>query len=182
MNIWQRNLIYLLALVVFSGCSSAKEAREVSRVTLAQLTTYENLVDKKIRVEKTFYSQSMANLQESLKRGQETEDMIKVSRAVNDFDSYASNPKNDLKAKDLREFVVNLLEELRHSRTLYAEAKAKYNQDLLNSLAKLELQRDSLDKVQKGLEKLQIKTVDPDLVLEWFAVWQNFETNMGKKP
>lgn len=104
-----------------------------------------------------------------------------MTRAVTNFQSRVVNSRNDLQAKELRDFISLLLEDLRHSRTLYAEAKAKYNQDLLNSLAKLEVQRESLHKVQKGLDKLQLKSVDPDLILAWFAAGQEMEKNLREK-
>jgi len=181
-NVWRCRWIYLLVLVLFIGCASGKEAREVARVTLTQITTYEELVDIKIGGEQIFYHNSLANLENSLKWGSKNEEKLRVTRAVNAFQSSTANAKQDLQAKDLRDYVTALLEDLRQSRTLYAEAKAKYNQDLLNSLAKLELQRQSLNKVKDGLEKLQVKSVDPDLILAWFAVGQEMEKNLGKKP
>lgn len=183
MNVWRLSWIGILILaLLFSGCASGQEANKVSRVTLAQVTTYETLVNKKIEAEQSFYNKSLANLQDSLEWSQKTADKIRVTRAVDDFQSLAANAKADLQAKDLRDFVTGLLEDVRQSRTLYAEARAKYNQDLMNSLAKLELQRQSLDKVKQGLEKLQVKSVDPDLILAWFAVGKELEKNLGKTP
>lgn len=84
--------------------------------------------------------------------------------AVLDFQS--SLAKEDLKAKGLRDFVTTLLENVRKSRELNATALTKYNEDLLNSLEKLEFQNQSLQKVQTGLESLQTKSSDLALLKE----------------
>ena len=162
------NLVWAFPLVVIflSGCVTGKEARELAMVNMGQIATYEKLVNEKIAAEKSFYKKRTAHLQKSLELGQTQRERNYMTRAVLDFQSSLGNAKEDLKAKGLRDFVSALLENLRKSRELNAVALTKYNEDLLNSLEKLELQSQSLQKVQTGLESLQTKSSDLALLKE----------------
>jgi phosphopentomutase len=157
-----------LVAIFLSGCATGKEAQEVARVNLAQTNTYEGLVQKKITAEKTYYNNSVSYLQKSLKVSQINADREIVGRASYDFQSTVSNRQQDLQAKDLRDFVDKTLGQVSQSRARYANAVTEYNEELLNSLTSLELQKQSLGKVRQGLEQLQAKSSDVVLFKEWF--------------
>jgi len=165
-----KDLCWVLSLVaVFQcGCATGKEAQEVARVNLAQTNTYEGLVQKKITAEQTYYNNSVSYLQNSLKMSQITADRTIIDRASRDFQSDISNRQKDLEAKDFRDFVDKTLGKVSESRARYANGVTEYNEDLLNSLASLELQKQSLGKVRQGLEQLQAKSSDVALFKEWF--------------
>jgi hypothetical protein len=155
-------------VIILSGCTTGKEARDVARVTLAQIITYEGLVEHKIKGEQTYYKDSVSILGESLQQRQFTAEASIVTRAAQDFQSKVSNSQKDFQANDIRDAVDRLLESVRQSRASYAFALTEYNEDLLRSLDALELQKKSLEKVRKGLEQLQSESSDVALIKEWF--------------
>lgn len=157
----------MIAIFLF-GCASGKEAREVARITLDQIITYEELIERKVKAEQVYYKESLNILHESLKSGQFTTELTMVTKAAQDFQSYVFHSKKDLQPKELRDSVYKLLESLRHSRARYANALTEYNEDLRKSLAALEVHKESLKKVRKGLEQLQAKPSDVERLKEWF--------------
>lgn len=165
-----RGLCWVLSLVAvfLSGCATGKEAQEVARVNLAQTITYEGLVEKKITAEKNYYTKSVSYIQNSIENSQITADRTIIERASRDFQSTVSNRQKDLEAKDLRDFVDKTLGQVSQSRARYANAATEYNEELLNSLASLELEKQSLGKMRQGLEQLQAKSSDVALFKEWF--------------
>jgi hypothetical protein len=166
----RRYLLWILSsvVIILSGCATGKEARDVARVTLAQIITYEELVDQKIKGEQTYYKDSVSILGESLQWRQFTAEAGIVTRAAQDFRRKVSNSQKDLQTSDLRDAVDKLLESIRQSRASYAFALTEYNEDLLKSLDALELQKQSLEKVRKGLEQLQSESSDVKRLKEWF--------------
>jgi len=157
-------------IMILSGCATGKEAREVARGTLAEIIKYEELVEKKIGAEQAYYKGSVSVLEESLKEGQITEAYGIVTRAVQDFQGEVSllPQDKDYQSNDLRNAIERVLKSLQQSADLHANRLSEYNEDLLKSLEALELHKQSLAKVRKGLEKLQAERSEIERAKEFY--------------
>lgn len=158
----------LIPFLLLVGCSTGKEAKQVTRVTLGQLNTYEQLVDKKIAGENKYYKDSVTSLQESLGRSAFSAEASLISEASMDFQAKVMASPTEIQARDLKDFIKNILKETRGLRERYSGATREYGPDLLASLEKLDLQQDSLLTVRKDLEKLQSDSSSRDMLKEWF--------------
>lgn len=171
----------VIILPLFWGCAPGKEARQVAQITLANLVNYEKEVQKKIDAENSYYQKTMAVMQDALKWGGRYEERSRISSWVLDFDSFLANPKNRFDHKELRERLAQLLEGCRHSRLTYAEARAKYQEDLVKSLEPLEFQEKSIRRVQEGLVQMQVKSVDLNMLMGWVKLGKEMEDRWQKE-
>ena len=159
--------VWLLLLVLPFGCAG-KKAQNLARATLEQVKVYEQEVGKRVTAENKFYEDRISSLQKRLRDvKKDAEEKIVTSSGLA-FQREVFNSKKDLQAKDLKDDVFNVLEEIRQSREGYTKARILYKEDLLKSLAKLEFQKQSLGKVQQGLGQLQSKSNNLKMLKEWF--------------
>ncbi len=170
----------LLMIAILSGsCATGQEARDVARGTLEEIITYEELVAAKIKAEQTYYTNSQLHAKESLEKSQkESESDITRSNAK-DFQAVISRSKNHLQESDLKNFMKQMLADIRQSRARFGQAAKTYEADFKSLLA-LELERKSLTKVRKGLEQLQAPQSSLDQFKEWFEFAKKVQDEMEK--
>jgi hypothetical protein len=161
------------------GCASGKEAREVARGTLEGIITYEEEVAKKIKAEQTYYSSSELHAKESLKESLHNSENNIITSNSKDFQAEISNRRVDLQEADLKNFMIDMLGDIRKVRAHFEESKRTF-EITFKSLLALEMEKQSLGKVRKGLEQLQAKPSTMDQLKEWFEFAKKVKEEMEK--
>lgn len=157
----------LLAMPVVLGCATNREAQEMSRVLLAQTIRYEELVERKIKIEKAYYKESLGMVTTALRAHRGDQDFNIVNRASQDFESLVLRDPRDLTGAQLRSAIQQVTDNVVAARTQSATRLAAQSESLLKSLAALEVQKNSLEKVRKGLETLNHEPASPDQIRKW---------------
>lgn len=160
-------LALLGAAFVLSGCATNREAQEMSRILLAQTIRYEELVERKIKVEKAYYKDSLGMLTTTLRARRGDEDFNIVNRASQEFESLVLRDPQDLTGAQLSTAIKQVTDAIVAARTQNAARLAAQSESLLKSLSVLEVQRDSLEKVRKGLETLNNEPASADQLRKW---------------
>ncbi|OGP72510.1 MAG: hypothetical protein A2Y80_05535 [Deltaproteobacteria bacterium RBG_13_58_19] len=157
-----------LACLLLAGCAS-KAAREVARLTLLQVNTYEGLLDQKINAEKTYALETAALSGRPQARLFATKRAI-VRAAALDFQGEVAIQQRKIQAKDIKNAFIKTFEDIREVRDRYEKASLEYHEMLVASLEALELQRGPLNRVRSGLEQLQNDANTRQFLKDWLTL------------
>lgn len=157
-----------IVCLLLAGCVS-KTAREVARLTLVQVNTYESLLDKKVNAEKDYALKTATFSEETLSQFNATRRVIVRSAAL-DFQGEVMVQKRKIQAKDLKNAMIKTFGDIRQLQDQYEKASLEYHEMLLASLGALELQRGPLKKVRSGLEQLQNDATTRQVLKDWLTL------------
>jgi type I site-specific restriction endonuclease len=150
-----RNPYVLCSLfLVLAGCAADNNARELSRLTLAQVVSYEDSVRKLSRTLSNHYGQTAEDLSKDLQQG------AKIDRRLarwTDAEEAAIDAMKDggLTPPRLRDFISSSLKSDKERVDEINAEIAALRAGEKQSVAQLEVKEDRLKSVRHKLEKLQ---------------------------
>ncbi len=173
-------LLLFGAILIMVGCTTGKPAREVARLTLKQVISYEEEVNSKIKSEQKYYKDKVNSFQEGIKSDTKTRQNDIVSRSAQDFQNLVIFSKNEISEKQLRDSIDKVLGNIKQMRTENEQLLINYQSDFLTSLEKLEYNKKTLELLRKDLAKLQARPKDYAKLKELFEYGKDVKKEYDK--
>jgi ABC-type thiamine transport system substrate-binding protein len=149
------SLSCLFATALLSGCAG-QAARQVARIELAHVVSYEQELDKEIESESQFYAKTGENIEERvLLLTPEVAENVIIAKSNEAADSVIGLDRNTITDWDLMSFVASAVADYQSQRKLWKQTNEKIQIDLQAGLLPLEQSKVQLKEVRKRLEKLQ---------------------------
>jgi len=175
-------VVFGLVSLSLVGCAEHQEARNLARIMLGQETVYQEQLEAQIKKEEAFYVGSTQALGLNVKESAVTQPRVIVSEQSATAVAEAKRVSGPVVARDVSSFVERTLEAIEAQRSKSLAAVARYEDELAESLQKLEEQKAVLLKVRNGLEQLQQEpsTLNQAKQMFDFAKKVNGEAKKGK--
>lgn len=160
-------LFVLLGLVLslLAGCGTT--ARNVARLELAQITAYEEQIDKKVIAEKYFLEKTVTDIEE---RYQELSPFALSSSIINRSnqaaDEFIGQPVKNVTDWDVMKFVRNAITDYQSNRMQWEEVNMHARERFNTNIISLEIEKKHLKEVRKKIEELQKEPTDADQIME----------------
>jgi hypothetical protein len=158
-NFSTHNLATLVPVFLFAGltsCVGTQAARDLTKIELARMSEYQQLIDNKITAEEAYYNGARKELVENLQeaRKQDVEKDFVDRRAIVIADQWENSSKKTLSEKDLLEVLDGISFQLRTAQARMLEREDTITERYLNALEKLEYQRKKLEEIRSALGEL----------------------------
>lgn len=165
---------FVILVLAISGCATSDEARQVARITLAQLISYEQEVENKIAAEKKYYEERVTQAQKSTTKEEHLNETALTERMAAEEQSRLVKQSTDMQAFDTYTFTDSVLTAISTQRNQSRMILSQIKEQWLESLGNLQPRKTALRNVRRGLEDLQMEGVfDSSRAGEWFKFIQN---------
>ncbi len=166
-------LYFLLCLILGLFCGCGTTARNVARLELVQIATYEQQIDKKIKAEKKFYKQTAKNIEDRFSQLTPYALSSSMTNWSNQAaDEIVGQPVKHVTDWDIIKFVDSAIVDYQANRVKWSEMNVQIKKELDANIAPLEIAKKQLKEVRKKIEKLQQEPTEANQIMELRAFIQ----------
>jgi len=154
-----------LTLSQLTGCGNT--ARNVARLELAQIVTYEEQVDKKITAEKDFYKNTSSNIKDRYdKLNPYALSSSIINRSNQAADEMIGQPVKNTTDWDVMKFIESTITDYQTNRMQWNELNLQVEERFNANLVSLRIAKKQLKEVRKKIEKLQQEPTEANQIDE----------------